>query len=84
EQGQTREEIFYGFANSPEFDSICRSYGIVRGTGGSQIHGNVVYWVDGGDVYHQTRNCATLSRSTNIHSGTAEQSGKSRACKVCG
>ncbi|MGI6152361.1 MAG: DUF4214 domain-containing protein [Christensenellaceae bacterium] len=30
EQGQTREEIFYGFANSPEFDSICKSYGIKR------------------------------------------------------
>ena len=26
--GYTREDVFYGFANSPEFSSLCSSYGI--------------------------------------------------------
>ena len=43
----------------------------------------IVYWVEGGFVYHLRRNCPTLSRSTNILSGTIEQSHKSRACKDC-
>ncbi len=30
--GYTRDEIFAGFANSEEFQSICDSYGIARGT----------------------------------------------------
>ncbi|MGI6154254.1 MAG: DUF4214 domain-containing protein [Christensenellaceae bacterium] len=29
--GTSRSGIFYGFANSPEFTSICESYGIQRG-----------------------------------------------------
>ncbi|MGI6153298.1 MAG: DUF4214 domain-containing protein [Christensenellaceae bacterium] len=28
--GQTREDVFYGFANSKEFDELCASYGITR------------------------------------------------------
>lgn len=43
-----------------------------------------VYWVSGGKVYHTTPNCTTLKRSSNIQSGTISESGKSRACKVCG
>lgn len=46
--------------------------------------GGTVYWVDSGDVYHLSKNCRTLARSRNIHSGTIAQSGKSRACRVCG
>lgn len=42
-----------------------------------------VYWVSSGEVYHSTPNCSTLKRSSNIHSGTIAQSGKSRPCKVC-
>lgn len=44
----------------------------------------VVYWTTGGDVYHTTRDCVSLKRSTNIKSGTIAQSGKSRACNLCG
>ena len=44
----------------------------------------VVYWTTGGDVYHITRDCVSLKRSTNIKSGTKAQSGKSRACNLCG
>ena len=29
--GYTRDEVFAGFANSPEFEGICNFYGIVRG-----------------------------------------------------
>lgn len=43
-----------------------------------------VYWVDNGEVYHLTKDCATLKQSSGIHSGTVAQSGKPRACKVCG
>ena len=28
--GATREDVFYGFANSVEFDLICKDYGILR------------------------------------------------------
>ena len=28
--GATREEVFYGFANSKEFGQICADYGILR------------------------------------------------------
>lgn len=42
-----------------------------------------VFWVSGGSVYHSTNSCATLSRSSNIKSGSVDSSGKSRGCKVC-
>ena len=29
-EGATREDVFYGFANSPEFRKICADYGILR------------------------------------------------------
>ena len=43
-----------------------------------------VYWVDNGEVYHLTKDCVSLKRSTGIHSGTVAQSGKSRVCSNCG
>lgn len=43
--------------------------------------GGTVYYVSGGEVYHSTPDCPTLSRSTNIHSGSPP-SGR-RPCKVC-
>lgn len=46
--------------------------------------GSTVYWTSNGAVYHPSPNCATLKKSKNVHSGTIGQSGKSRACKVCG
>lgn len=42
-----------------------------------------VYWTPNGEVYHSTANCRTLSRSKTIYSGTIEESGKARGCKVC-
>lgn len=42
-----------------------------------------VYWVPSGSVYHNSKNCPSLSRSRTIYSGTIQESGKSRACKVC-
>lgn len=42
-----------------------------------------VYWTPSGKVYHSSPNCSTLSRSSNVLSGTISQSGKSRACEVC-
>ena len=47
-------------------------------------HGDTVYWVPNGKVWHTTMDCSTLSRSSDIRSGTVEESGKSRACKKCG
>ena len=43
-----------------------------------------VYWVANGEVYHTTRDCVSLKRSTNIKSGTIAQSGKKRVCSNCG
>lgn len=47
---------------------------------------NTVYWVSGGEVYHSTKNCPSLSRSHDIQSGTISQAnanGKNRPCKNC-
>lgn len=54
-----------------------------RSTGSGTTNSSTVYWVDSGKVYHTTKDCPSLSRSKNIHSGTVAQSGKSRACKNC-
>ena len=43
----------------------------------------IVYWTPNGEVYHYSENCRTLSRSKTIYSGTIEESGKARPCKVC-
>ena len=46
--------------------------------------GQTVYWVPNGKVWHTTPDCSTLSRSSDIRSGTIEESGKSRVCEKCG
>lgn len=46
--------------------------------------GGKVYWVPGGSVYHKSRDCPTLDRSSNIKSGSIKKSKKKRCCKVCG
>lgn len=58
--------------------------------GGSQQHGDpqvsVVYWTPGGEVWHPTKNCPSLKRSTTIYSGSvtdAQSAGKSLPCKNC-
>jgi len=45
---------------------------------------DIVYWVPDGGVWHTSQSCRTLSRSKTILSGTVEESGKPRACHVCG
>lgn len=42
-----------------------------------------VYWTDGGEVYHCTPDCPSLSRSKNIRSGSISESRKARACQRC-
>lgn len=47
---------------------------------------SVVYWTSGGEVWHSTKDCPSLKRSKNIHSGSIEQArtaGKDRPCKNC-
>lgn len=47
----------------------------------------IVYWTDGGSVWHTDKECTSLSHSVDIRSGTVEKAigcGKSRACKRCG
>lgn len=41
------------------------------------------YWVDDSNVYHTSKNCRTLKRSTSVSSGKKAPSGR-RVCKVCG
>ena len=46
----------------------------------------VVYWTEGGSVYHITDQCSTLRRSKTILSGTVEEAlnaKKERPCKTC-
>ena len=45
-----------------------------------------VYWVKGGKVWHKSRECSALLRSTDIISGTLNEalsSGKDRGCQRC-
>ncbi len=47
----------------------------------------VVYWTEGGSVWHNTKDCSALARSKNIMSGSvhdAVEAGKERVCKKCG
>jgi beta-lactamase superfamily II metal-dependent hydrolase len=43
-----------------------------------------VYWTPNGEVYHTTDKCSSFSRSKTILSGTIQDSGKPRVCKICG
>lgn len=49
----------------------------------AQQNPSTVYWTPGGSVYHKSRSCPTLSRSTTVYSGSISSSGKSRGCQVC-
>lgn len=47
---------------------------------------DVVYWTEGGSVYHITDQCSTLRRSKNILHGTVDEAlaaKKERPCKTC-
>lgn len=44
--------------------------------------GKTYYWVLSGKVYHSTKDCPTLSRSSNIQSGKQVPKGRN-ACRVC-
>lgn len=47
----------------------------------------VLFWSGSGKVWHISRECPSLKRSTNIKSGNkaaAEAEGKERVCSVCG
>lgn len=47
---------------------------------------DTVYWTSGGKSYHFSENCATLSRSNNIKSGTLQDAlnaGKKDPCNIC-
>lgn len=56
------------------------------GEGDSAENGEV-FWTEGGEVWHLTENCSSLSRSKNILSGSVDDAigaGKERACMRCG
>jgi hypothetical protein len=42
-----------------------------------------VYWTASGTKYHLYRDCQSLKRSTNVESGTLEESKKAECCKYC-
>lgn len=42
---------------------------------------DIVYYVENSEVYHITPDCSSLSRSTNVLSGTIPEG--RRACKIC-
>ena len=42
-----------------------------------------VYWTVNGSVWHTDRNCSALAKSKEVLSGTVEESGKERGCKLC-
>lgn len=49
----------------------------------------VVYWLEGGKVWHESRACGTVNNATpeKLYSGTRREAvaaGKERPCKICG
>ena len=47
----------------------------------------VVYWTEGGGVYHRDKDCYHLKRAENVVSGSvkhARKQGKERVCSTCG
>lgn len=47
----------------------------------------VVYWTEGGSVYHLSKECYHLKRAASVESGSVSRAwalGKERACSVCG
>ena len=49
-------------------------------------HG-IVFWTEGGSVYHRDRYCRHLAKATEVKSGyvgNARIYGKDRPCSVCG
>ena len=47
----------------------------------------MVFWTDGGSVYHRDRNCRHLSKATDVKSGpvgNAKMYGKDSPCSACG
>lgn len=41
------------------------------------------YWTQSGTVYHMYADCSHLKNSTNVQSGSIDQSNKDRCCKTC-
>ena len=52
-------------------------------------NGNIlymVYWSDGGSVYHYASDCRHLKDAKSIHAGSireAQENGKEKACSAC-
>ncbi len=47
----------------------------------------VVYWTEGGSVYHRDRDCYHLKRAGSVVSGSVKNAwkqGKERVCSACG
>lgn len=47
----------------------------------------VVYWTEGGSVYHLSKDCYHLKRAGAVESGSVSHAwelGKERVCSVCG
>ncbi len=47
----------------------------------------IVFWTDGGTVYHNHRNCSSLSKSKVVESGSVDDAiaaGKAKSCLICG
>ena len=88
EPKQTEEVTVPDISYNPTDDEISENAGIItpRDTAPDDIE-NTVYWVSGGEVWHVTDKCSSLSRSKKILSGTVEDAvlaGKTRVCKKCG
>ncbi len=46
----------------------------------------IVFWVDGGTVWHVSRQCTSVKKATTVHEGSKEDAiaaGKERPCSIC-
>lgn len=59
-------------------------YGQSSSGGSSRWDGVTAYWTPNGEKWHKSRNCPSLSKSTNVIQGTVNQVGKRQLCKNCG
>ncbi len=47
----------------------------------------IVYWTEGGSVYHRDRDCSHLKRAETVTEGSVKHAwsmGKERVCSTCG
>lgn len=90
-QSHADTEFYGGEELSPEaIDSIADSIYAAQTekypTETDRFGWEKVFWIDGGTVWHVSRQCASVKKATVVHEGRREDAlaaGKERPCSIC-